>query len=437
MGWVTILRQRDIKQVFRRNAQNPVTVVAESDGADMPIRTSHLAIFALGLACCGSGAAQKTAAVGAENDDSGAAVRLEAHEGQTQFKLGDPVMLELVFTSRSPGYVVNTNTTPYLPVSDLVSVAPEEGWVRSHKSFRGQGQYGNAVAELGGDPVRVPVLLNRTITFQKAGHYEVTLKTERLGTSKTLGKPTTLETCDPCRTTNTIGIDIADRDASEEAALVVSLSREIEDTKGEKLVSVLSKDQKVALGRELEAQQRAAAGGDTDKKQMEALTRKINEILTTEVALTEKRQDAHRNAAVRLAYLGGDDAVRAKVRFIVDDEEKGDAYPVSPIMVDGLSSSRNKQLQLTLLEAAWRDPQHVPTSILQTALREAKELIHNGSVTDESLLWAGTAEERQAELEEYQGEINEIAATLPKRTEPNLSETMKFLKTRGVPNQFN
>src|SRR6202011_1558001 len=89
-----------------------------------------LAILALGFEW-GSGTAQNSTPLKVDTN-SDATVRLEAHNGQTHFKIGDPVTLDLVFTSRSPGYVVNTDTTPYPPVSDLVELAPEEGWVRSH-----------------------------------------------------------------------------------------------------------------------------------------------------------------------------------------------------------------------------------------------------------------------------------------------------------------
>jgi hypothetical protein len=169
---------------------------------------------------------------------------------------------------------------------------------------------------------------------------------------------------------------------------------------------------------------------------LEALVRKGYEAVAKEVANIQKQEDARREAAVQLAYLVGDDAVRAKVHFIASEKETGEPTMIGPIMVDGLPSSRNKQLQLALLQAAWRDPQGVPTSALQSALRQAKELVQKDRVTDDAILWAGTPEERQAALQEYQGEINEIAATLPMRTEKNRAETLTFLKTRGVPNQF-
>jgi len=104
---------------------------------------------------------------------------------------------------------------------------------------------------------------------------------------------------------------------------------------------------------------------------------------------------------------------------------------------DGLPSSRNKQLQLTLLESAWRDPHRVPTSQLHDALRQAKELIHQEWVTDEAVLWDGTPKERQSALDQYQAEINEVIATLPLRTESNRMETIDYLKKLGIPNQFN
>jgi hypothetical protein len=114
---------------------------------------------------------------------------------------------------------------------------------------------------------------------------------------------------------------------------------------------------------------------EAGRKQTESLQRKLSELTTNKLAALQKQEDAQREAAVRLAYLPGDDAVRAKVHFIADEREAGDANPIGPIMRDGLPSSRNKQLQLTLLEAAWHDPNRVPTSELHNALRQAKELM--------------------------------------------------------------
>jgi hypothetical protein len=281
------------------------------------------------------------------------------------------------------------------------------------------------------------VLLNRTITFQRPGHYEVTLTTERLRQSGDW-RETTLEACEACRTTNAVGIELSTRDESEEAALVVSLSREIEQTRNAMSAGELTPEEKEQLSRDFEDMQRKTADStEESKKQQEALLRKVNGAVSKQMAAIQKQEDARREAAVGLAYLTGDDAVRAKVHFIVDDVDPNGGNPVGPIMRDGLPSSRNKQLQLDLLEAAWRDPLRVPTYQLQIALRQAKELMHKEVVTDEAVLWAGTPEEHQSALTEYQGEIDEIVASLPRRTESNRADTIKFLKALGVPNQFN
>ncbi len=393
-----------------------------------------LAILALGFAW-GSGTAQNSTPLKVDTN-SDATVRLEAHNGQTHFKIGDPVTLDLVFTSRSPGYVVNTDTTPYPPVSDLVELAPEDGWVRSHVSFRGNSQNGNALANLGSSPIRVPILLNRTITFDEPGQYEVTLTTERLRTSDDW-TPTSLETCDPCRTTNAVAIELSARDESEEAALVKSLSRVLEETNSSMSAGELSPEQKEEISREIEDQESTADSPESSRKRSEGLLRKVSELASNRMAAIQKQEDARREAAVRLAYLAGDDAVRAKVHFIGDQREVGEGNPIGPIMRDGLPSSRNKQLQLTLLAAAWRDPHRVPNSELHNALHQAKELTHKQWVTDEDMLWVGTVEERQMALDQYQAEINEVIATLPLRTESNRTETIDFLKKLAVPNQFN
>lgn len=337
----------------------------------MRVLVLWLAVSAIGIV--GQSGVAQQAALNAPAREPRAEVHLEAHEGRTQFKLGDLITLDLVFTSGSPGYAVNTNPNTYLPAPDLVNVTPADGWFQSHITLFGQGQNGNELIDLGSEPVRVPVLLNRTIVFQKPGHYEVTLTTERLRPSKWFTEWTASDVRDLRRTTGEVAIDIGARDEHEESSLV-RLS--------------------------------------------------INE-------LAGESAEARQDTARRLAYLGGDDAIRAKVSIIAADKDTGDAEPIGPLIVDGLPNSRNVQLQLDLLETAWRDPHRVPTSVLQIALRQARELLHKQMVTDEGF-WAATTEERQAVLQDYQGELSEIVATLPQRTVSNRAETASFLMTRGV-----
>jgi hypothetical protein len=161
-------------------------------------------------------------------------------------------------------------------------------------------------------------------------------------------------------------------------------------------------------------------------------------IVVSQQSAAQKRWDARREAAVQLACLDGDEAVRAKVHFIANESQEDSADPnigIAGFLVDGLASSRNKQMQLTLFEEAWRDPKLLPTDVLQTALRQARELTQKDWVTDESVMWA--PEQHQATLLEYQREINEIIATLPLRSESNRAETIKILKALSAPNPFN
>ena len=400
---------------------------------EQTLKKSRVVLLVVFLAW-GFGAGLGASSNGA-NGTSAPDVRLEAHDGQTQFKIGDPVIVDLVFSGGSPGYIVRSDMNLYQPSSDLVDVVPEAGWARTHRAVRGQGLNGNAMANLGSDPIRVPVLLNRTITFLSPGHYEVTLTTERLRPADASMKVTSLENCEPCRTTNAIGIDILTRDKPEEEALVGTLSRELEETKPRQLGNELSPEQKEEVSKLSEELRKSTDTTDADKQRQQALLKKIDEVVSNHLAAAQMREDARREAAMRLAYLPGDDALRAKVHFLVAEGETGEAHPIGPIMRDGIPSSHNKQLQLTLLQSGWRDPNQVPTYQLQTALRQAKELVHGEMANDDQ--WAGTDEERKAALEEYQGEINEIIATLPLRSEQNRAETVKFLKAQAVPNAVN
>ena len=322
---------------------------------------------------------------------SGATVRLEAHNGQTQFRLGDPVIVDLVFTGGSASDAVMTSVDPYLPAQDEVNLEPLDGWLRAHRSRPGQGM-SEMPAHFSGAPIRVPILLNRDITFLYPTHYEVTVTTARMRTETPKGFVP--GRCDPC-TTEPLGIDILpQRLPAVEAALVSRLSGQLEE-----------------LSRE-------TTGPDmAHHDQLE----------------TERRADAQ-----NLAYLIGDDAIRAKVRLIAEDREDGsDATPIAPIMVDGLPSSWNKPLQLDLLEDAWQDTSRVPTTILQSALRQAKELMHSSMPTPDNLLWIGDNDERQAALAENRREIDEIEATLDLRTPENRATTLSWLKDQAAPNQFN
>jgi hypothetical protein len=398
----------------------------------MPQIVWSLVPFIAALAC--QWCTAQDAAVGTALPNAGIAVRLEAHNGQTQFKIGDPITVDLVFTSATAGYSVDANENPYLPSGDIVYVSPDGGWVRSQQSLSGKSLDGNALVTLGSEPVRVPVLINRTILFEQPGHYEVSVASERLRATSTLGRLSPVEDCDPCAATNAVGIEIVARDAAEETGLVASLSLELEAAWEPVPRPEFTDSQKKTM-QELEDQLSAPDSSEEGQKRIKSLLPKLNEMTTERMAAIEKRQADLLLAARRLAYLEGDEAVRAKVHFIAAATESDEENRIALILVNGLSNSRNKQLQFNLLEAAWRDPNNLPGFELHEALRDARDLARDGMVkTDE---FGGTEEERKIAVKHYQADLDVIIGTLPQRSESNRAETIQILKKIAIPNPFN
>jgi hypothetical protein len=311
------------------------------------------ATVALAVTCLPS-LAQETPVV---TQVDGAEVRLEAKDGRTQFTLDDPITLELVFTARVPGF--NVNTAGYGDMSEQVNITPADGWLRS----RGPSGHDYLTTEkLEDAPIRIPVLLNQGIVFQKPGHYEISVTTARLIAPQP--SPGALRL-----TTNTVSIDITAPDEQEEAALVRSLSARMETASGQTL----------------------------------------------------------HDAALQLAFLGGDEAIRAKVRWLLDpgNDQTGN---VEGEMLQGLASSRNLQLQMDLLEAAWRDVQRVPENNLLEAMQQTRAFLRKQTLPGWTMVVAPPTDEA-AKLAEQERRhyISEIVATLPQRTGENRRDTVYYL----------
>jgi hypothetical protein len=374
---------------------------------------------------CGSSIAQQPGSA-TTGEAVGVAVHLEPHLGQTKFQIGDPIILDLVFTSRSPGYIAATDQNFFFPPHDQVDIAPSSGWVRTHDSVL-QQTCCNETSTLDSEPVYVPVLLNRTITFLQPGHYTVTVTTARMGTLITLGEVNPV-------TTNSVAIDVSAREDTDQDAEVAALSGRLEKMEGDRPRTPLPPEIKDELDRAIAKEPDNSIEAAAKAKD---LLQKLAAFDTKEDAADKQWSDARREVALRLACLDGDDAVRAKVHFIAEETQArgGDPNTIVWIMIYGLFNSRNKLLQLTVVEEAWRDPKLLPTYELQTALRQAKELTQRDSVTDESVIWAPA--HHDATFAEYQREINEIITTLPLRSESNRAETIKYLKALGAPNPFN
>ena len=367
---------------------------------------------------------------------SGVTVHLEPHESKTDFLIGDPVFVDLVFSGGSAKYSIDTDSNSAQPSGDQIYVVPDGGWVRSHQGLIGKGINGNALVALGGDEVRVPVPVNRVILFQKPGDYDISIATQRVVSEFRRVEPLD---CDPCPATNAVRIHVAERSESEESALVKTLSDVLERThEQEPADDEAKKAAKLEMQREFEREmERLQNMADSPEKDAEQkrLIKTISGMADERMRGIEQRARDRRIAAERLAYLGGDDAVRAKVHFIEMNANRTDADVMSFILIDGLAASRNKRLQVDLLEENWRDPAQIPSEVLHMALYEARVLLHETMVRDTN--WGLTAEERKAYWDEFAKDLELIVATLPRRSGENRLKAIEFLKKTGVPNAFN
>jgi hypothetical protein len=159
--------------------------------------------------------------------------------------------------------------------------------------------------------IRIHVVLNDGFVFREPGHYEVSVTTSRLSR----GEFRQQSALGPV-TTNTVGIDLTTMPAEQESTLVGSLSAELAGSEGE----------------------------------------------------------VREQAAVRLAGLAGDDAVREKVRWLLDDDAQ-----VKNEIGDGLAASHNLELQLSLLEAAWNDVRRTPDSALEGAIGTTRHFLRGST----------------------------------------------------------
>ena len=329
----------------------------------------------------GSALAQESAVSTAGKADSKVQVRLEAKGGQTHFRIGDLIPLELVFSN--PGFVPSpesekltpiqramraqlpqpgqhvVNSVDYGDLADTVAISPATGW------FQWQGKSGHdylSAQELTNHEMRVPLVLNQGYVFREPGHYEISVTTYRLD-----GKPVT---------TDPIGLDLTARPTDEERALVRSLNFEIAN-------------RKKPGGR-----CRCATGN---------------------------------LPAEQLAALPGDDAVRAKVHWLLDVGDDHD--DVRQAIEGGLAASRNYDLQLLLLEDAWHNLQRAPDSTLQNAIT-ATRLYQAGKMRTG---WRMIAEPQTRDAgdrrmwDENRADVQAIVDSLSQRSGQNLTDTVSFL----------
>jgi hypothetical protein len=318
-----------------------------------------------------------SAAAQRPNPVSQAEVRLEAKDGRTHFQLGDLITLELVFSN--PGYVPTPEPQKLIPIQRAMHLLPGQQTVNSSDYgdladaitispadgwFQWQGESGHdymSTTPLDATGVRVPLVLNQGYVFREPGHYEIAVTTRRMG-------PVPI-------TTNAIGIDIEARPVADESALV----------------------------KELDA----------------AITKKETANTTSATcSCGDQNEDAE-----RLAYLTGDDAARAKVKWLLGSDED-----IATIMTNGLAATKNQALQLELLRAAWVNPEHAPDGTLQIALKRAEAFAQGQMEPAWRMVQAPKNDAATRALEaEYREDLDRVIAIMPQRAGDVRRDTAYYL----------
>ena len=132
-------------------------------------------------------------------------------------------------------------------------------------------------------------------------------------------------------------------------------------------------------------------------------------------------------AAEQLAALPGDDAVRAKVQWLLTDGD--DHQDIRQVISGGLAASRNYDLQLQLLEGAWRDPQHTPDNMIQRAIENTRKFQAGKPLEGWRMIAHPESPDAIASRLAIQqhNDVQAIVDSLPQRTGRNLTDTAYFL----------
>lgn len=137
--------------------------------------------------------------------------------------------------------------------------------------------------------------------------------------------------------------------------------------------------------------------------------------LVAEIASAGNTREGHparATAVAKLAALGGDDAVREKIRMMrASDDDIRQNTPLA------LASTRNLELQLSLLEAAWNDVSQAPFYDLAWALQQTRSLMR-GEVQPGWTMVAGVKadEATRRAAQEHSADVDTMIRSLPQRS---------------------
>jgi hypothetical protein len=157
---------------------------------------------------------------------------LSLQGGKTQFRLGEPMVLQLSFTANGPGVSVNTTTTEPPSPFDTVVLTPKEGafpWLedQAHGNRYSPDYLSTTTAEPD-QPVSVTLTLNDLYRFDSPGHYTVYVTTRRVSVSDGSSNGSLPLSGHPLKlTSNEVSFDVVPFPERDEAALAASLEQRI------------------------------------------------------------------------------------------------------------------------------------------------------------------------------------------------------------------
>jgi hypothetical protein len=145
---------------------------------------------------------------------------LSLKDGQTQFRTGEPIVLDLAITADDPGYSINTTTAQLGSQIDDITVTPSDGvfdWLAGHRFSL---DYASVADLKPGQTEHLEVLLNSVYRFDKPGNYTVNVTTTRVYGSSNASQRVSL-------TTNGVTISLTSMAEADEQTIVNNLMQSI------------------------------------------------------------------------------------------------------------------------------------------------------------------------------------------------------------------
>lgn len=172
-----------------------------------------------------------------------------------------------------------------------------------------------------------------------------------------------------------------------------------------------------------------AVGIDLEEMPEEMESKKVTS-LVAEIEGSSRSRIRKARAFRQLAALQGDDALRAKIHFMLAEYDG-----MRQVTREALASTRNLKLQLELLEAAWHDPAVKPIYDMPMALSETRALMRGQTLPG----WAMVARPDNSEAAktaaaEHVQDIQVLVDTFPQRSNESRTQAAYYiLLDRALP----